>query len=82
MELLPRHRQKLVAVMKDSRGIKTKVNSVAWHPDGNTIMCGAGDGSLQLWEARPARLESRSLAPPLQRVAHAAAPDLVSEGRR
>lgn len=44
--------QKLVAVPKDSKGIKTGVTSIAWHPDGNTIMAGCNDGSLQLWELR------------------------------
>ena len=42
--------QKQVAVLKDSRGIKTGCTAVAWQPDGQTIMCGGRDGSLQLWE--------------------------------
>jgi len=39
-------------VLKDSKGIKSAATAIAWHADGNTIMCGARDGSLQLWELR------------------------------
>jgi len=39
--------------MKDSGGHKKcAATSCAWHRDGSTIMCGAKDGSLQLWEMR------------------------------
>ena len=44
--------QKTVAVLKDARGIKTGCTAMAWHPEGQTIMCGGRDGSLQLWEFR------------------------------
>ena len=45
-------RQKLVAVIKDARGIKTGATAIAWHPDGDTLMVGGKDGSLQMWELR------------------------------
>ena len=44
--------QKLVAVIKDARGIKTGATAIAWHPDGDTLMVGGKDGSLQMWELR------------------------------
>jgi len=44
--------QRTVAVLKDARGVKTGCTAMAWHPEGQTIMCGGRDGSLQLWEFR------------------------------
>ena len=44
--------QRSVMVLKDARGIKTAATAISWHADGNTILCGARDGSLQLWELR------------------------------
>ena len=41
-----------VMVLRDARGIKSGASSIAWHEGGQTIMCGARDGSLQLWEMR------------------------------
>lgn len=46
--------QKGVMVIRDSRDIKTVPGSFAWHADGNTMMVGGRDGSLQLWELRGA----------------------------
>ncbi len=44
--------QRSVMVLKDAKGIKTAATAIAWHADGNTILCGGRDGSLQLWELR------------------------------
>ena len=44
--------QKGVMVIRDAKDIKTVPGSIAWHQDGNTMMVGARDGSLQLWELR------------------------------
>ena len=44
--------QRTVMVLRDERGIKASCGAIAWHADGNTIMCGGADGSLQLWEMR------------------------------
>ena len=44
--------QRGVMVIRDGRGIKTVPGAIAWHADGNTMMVGARDGSLQLWELR------------------------------
>ena len=44
--------QRAVMVLRDAKGIKSAATAIAWHADGNTMMCGARDGSLQLWELR------------------------------
>ena len=54
--------QKQVAVLKDRRGIKTGCTAVAWQPDGQTIMCGGRDGSLQLWEFKSSEFKPVVLA--------------------
>ena len=44
--------QRSVMVLSDAKGHKSAATSIAWHADGRTILCGARDGSLQLWELR------------------------------
>ena len=54
MSLSVQSGQKGVMVVRDARDIKTVPSAIAWHADGNTMMIGARDGSLQLWELRGA----------------------------
>uniref|UniRef100_A0A7S0JCP2 FHA domain-containing protein n=1 Tax=Calcidiscus leptoporus TaxID=127549 RepID=A0A7S0JCP2_9EUKA len=55
--------QKSVCVLKDGRGIKTGTTCAAWRPDGDALLCGAKDGSLQLWEFRTSEYKPVVLLP-------------------
>mmetsp|Transcript_48613 Transcript_48613/g.105396 ORF Transcript_48613/g.105396 Transcript_48613/m.105396 type:complete len:482 (-) Transcript_48613:434-1879(-) len=52
-----------VCVVKDERGIKSGVTCAAWRPNGDSLMCGAKDGSLQLWEFRASECKPVVLLP-------------------
>jgi hypothetical protein len=63
MSLSVQSGQRGVMVVRDERGIKSVPGAIAWHADGNGIMCGARDGSLQMWEMRaPAEFKPVVLA--------------------
>jgi WD40 repeat protein len=38
--------------VKDEKGFKTAANTIRFTKDGSVILCGAGDGSIQMWATR------------------------------
>src|SRR5262249_10316539 len=40
------------ATLQPIKGIKGRVNSISWRPDGSAFVTAGGDGTVRLWDAK------------------------------